>query len=52
MLIKEELAKKELEEWRARTNERVPELRDELHKKIGIILGEGVQLQICDQQQV
>jgi hypothetical protein len=52
MLIKEELAKKELEEWRARTNDRVPELRDELHKKIGIILGEGVQLQICDQQQV
>jgi hypothetical protein len=52
MLIKEELAKKELEEWRARTHERVPELKGELHKKIGIILGEGVQLQICDRQKV
>jgi hypothetical protein len=52
MLIKEELAKKELEEWRDRTNKRVPGLSEELHKKIGIILGEGVQLQICDQQQV
>ncbi|MDD1685072.1 MAG: hypothetical protein LUQ19_04180 [Methanoregula sp.] len=52
MLIKEELAKTELEEWRTRTRERVPELSEELHKKIGIILGEGVQLQIGDQRQV
>lgn len=50
MLAKEKVARKDLEEWRARTNKRIPELKEELRKKIGIILGEGVQLHIGDQQ--
>jgi hypothetical protein len=50
MLIKEEHVRTELEEWRAKTNERVPVLEETLYKKIELILGEGVELQIDGQQ--
>jgi hypothetical protein len=49
MLTKENLTLKELKEWRLKTEKRIPELIEELGKKIAIMSGDNVQLQIIDQ---
>jgi HPt (histidine-containing phosphotransfer) domain-containing protein len=49
MLAKEKLTLSELEEWRSKTEKRIPELVEELRKKIAIISGDNVQLQMIDQ---
>ena len=49
MLTKENLALAELEEWRARTRKRIPELSRELGKKIAIMSGGNVQFQEINQ---
>ena len=46
MLEKERHAQKDLADWSAKIKEKVPELQEELHKKIEEIMGENVQLQI------
>jgi hypothetical protein len=50
MLEKENEARRELNEWRQKTQEKIPVLTEELRKKIEEMVGEGVQLQIDDQQ--
>jgi hypothetical protein len=49
MLAKEQLTLAELEEWRSRTEKRIPELSLELGKKIGDMSGDNVQFQAIDQ---
>lgn len=48
MLAKENLALVELEEWRTKTEKRIPELSRELGKKIAIMSGDNVQFQEID----
>ena len=50
MLEKENQARVELEDWVLKTQERIPKLTEGLIKKIEIIVGGGVQLQIDDQR--
>ena len=50
MLGKENQARVELEEWHLKTQEKIPELTEELTKKIEDMVGGGVQLQIDDQR--
>lgn len=49
MLAKEKFTLSELEEWRSKTERRIPELVEELCKKIAIMSGDNVQLQMIDQ---
>jgi hypothetical protein len=49
MLAKENLALEELEEWRSKTEKRIPKLSSELAKKIGMMSGDNVQFQDIDQ---
>jgi hypothetical protein len=49
MLGKERQARTELEEWYLKTREKIPGLTEELSKKIGELVGGGVQLQTDDQ---
>jgi hypothetical protein len=46
MLKKEQQARTELEEWNHKTDERVPELRDELQKNVEKLAGRNVQILI------
>ena len=48
MLAKEDLRRKELEEWRSKTERRIPELVEELRKKIADMSGDNVQFQDID----
>ena len=48
MREKEIHSQKELEDWSGKINEKVPALKQELHKKIEEFIGEGVQIQIDD----
>ncbi len=48
MLKRENLALKELEEWRSKTEKRIPELVEELRKKIVDMSGDNVQFQMID----
>ena len=50
MLKKEEQARTELEEWRLKTQEKIPGLTEEMTKKIGDMVGGGVQIQTEDQR--
>lgn len=50
MLKKEEQARTELLDWRKKTREKIPDLTSELSKKMEIMVGGGVQLQIDDQR--
>jgi hypothetical protein len=50
MLEKETQARIELNEWRRKTEEKIPVLTEELKKKIEDMIGEGVHLQTDDQQ--
>jgi hypothetical protein len=50
MLGKENQARAEINEWMVKTRERIPGLTEELRKKIGDMVGGGVQLQIDDQR--
>ena len=50
MLKKEKQARTELEEWKIKTKEKIPGLTEELTKKIGDMIGGGVQLQTDDQR--
>ena len=50
MLGKERQAGTELEEWKIKTKEKIPGLTEELTKKIGDMIGGGVQLQTDDQR--
>jgi hypothetical protein len=50
MLKKENQARVELNEWREKTQEKIPQLSEELNKKIEDMVGGGVQLQIDDQR--
>jgi hypothetical protein len=50
MLEREIEARRELNEWRQKTQEKIPLLTEELRKKIEDMVGDGVQLQIDDQQ--
>ena len=50
MLGKEDQARVELKEWIVKTQEKIPRLTDELTKKIEVMVGGGVQLQIDDQR--
>ena len=49
MLKRENLTLEELKEWRSKTEKRIPELIGELGKKIAVMCGENVQLQVIDQ---
>jgi hypothetical protein len=49
MLGKERQVRTELEEWYLKTREKIPGLTEELSKKIGELVGGGVQLQTDDQ---
>jgi 23S rRNA A2030 N6-methylase RlmJ len=49
MLGKEKQARAELGEWHLKTQEKIPGLTEELTKKIGDMVGGGVQLQTDDQ---
>jgi len=44
MLEKEQLARKELEDWQQKTSKGIPMLREDLAKKVGEIIGKNVQL--------
>jgi hypothetical protein len=46
MLEKEQNAQAELEEWRRKTNERVPALRDELQQNMEKLAGKGILVQM------
>jgi len=50
MLGKENQARTELEDWHLKTHEKIPGLTEELKKKIGDMVGGGVQLQTDDQR--
>lgn len=50
MLQKEDRARADLEEWRLKSREKITGLTDELTKKIGDMVGGGVQLQTDDQR--
>jgi len=50
MLGKERQARAELAEWQLKTQEKIPGLTEELSKKIGDLVGGGVQLQTDDQR--
>jgi len=50
MLGKDNQARVELKEWLLKTQEKIPDLNEELTKKIGEMVGGGVQLQIDDQR--
>jgi hypothetical protein len=50
MLRKENQTRAELNEWLKRTQEKIPKLSEDLTKKIGDMVGGGVQLQIDDQR--
>lgn len=50
MLKKERQARTELEEWKIKTKEKIPGLTEELTKKIGDMIGGGVQLQTDDRR--
>lgn len=50
MLKKEEQARTELREWQEKTRQKVPHLIAELTKRVGDMVGGGVQLQIDDQR--
>ena len=50
MLGKENQARAELGEWHLKTQEKIPVLTEELTKKIGDMVGGGVQLQTDDQR--
>lgn len=50
MLGKEHQARAELGEWHLKTQEKIPVLTEELTKKIGDMVGGGVQLQTDDQR--
>lgn len=50
MLQKEKRARADLEEWRLKNREKITGLTDELTKKIGDMVGGGVQLQTDDQR--
>ena len=50
MLGKEQQARAELREWHLKTQEKIPVLTEELTKKIGDMVGGGVQLQTDDQR--
>jgi hypothetical protein len=50
MLEKENQVRIELKEWLLKTQDKIPNLTEELTKKIGDMIGGGVQLQIDDQR--
>jgi tetratricopeptide (TPR) repeat protein len=50
MLGKESQSRVELKEWLVKTQEKIPDLIEELTKKIGDMVGGSVQLQIDDQR--
>ena len=50
MLGKEKQAATELAEWRLKTQEKIPGLTEELTKKMGDMVGGGVQIQTDDQR--
>jgi len=50
MLGKEHQARAELRDWHLKTQEKIPVLTEELTKKIGDMVGGGVQLQTDDQR--
>ena len=50
MLGKENQTRVELKEWLVKTEEKIPNLTEELTKRIGDMIGGGVQLQIDDQR--
>jgi hypothetical protein len=50
MLGKEQQARAELREWHLKAQEKIPVITEELSKKIGDMVGGGVQLQTDDQR--
>jgi hypothetical protein len=49
MLVKENAMLAELDEWCLKTEKRIPDLMEELRKKIEGMMGDNVQFQVIDQ---